>query len=149
MRTIPVLVALALALGGCRGTEPYISTDLTQVRAGAKTVRPIYVGFRAAFLSGNTRGILSNYRREQRACRLMDTIDARDSIDPNVNLFAASVQLDNMCNAIESAYTYWAQRHGAPYDKGIVAYPPYQVFNAADVGLPLLRHQLRHPAQLG
>jgi hypothetical protein len=144
MRRLSFLVLL-LALSACRGTQPYTSEDFHQVRQAYATIPPIYRNFKAAYLAGNRAGILREYRREQRACRLVDVIDNRDTIDPNINLFAVSAGLDTLCNDIEYAYTDWAMKHGYPYDRSITPGRPQDVFVDGDASLEKMPKQMEHP----
>ncbi|HLJ68204.1 MAG TPA: hypothetical protein VKX16_12675 [Chloroflexota bacterium] len=148
MRKLIVLTGIALFLTGCRGTQAYTQQDLQQVRLGYAEIRPTYLAFKQAFQSGDGTGVVKYFRREQSECRIPDVIDNRDSIDPNVNLFQVSIALDDMCNAIESAYVTWAQAHGLPYDRNIVPGRPLNVFIQADTDLKSTARELRHPAAL-
>lgn len=142
------LLALILILAACRGTQPYTQQDLQQVRQANAELRPTFLAFEQAYTVGNTARILLYFRREQKECKLVDEIDKRDTIDPNVNLFLASVTLDDMCNGIESAYAGWAQAHGYPYDKSIVPSRPSDAFTGSAIELNKAANYLRHPAAL-
>lgn len=111
-------------------------------------VPPIYRSFKAAYLAQNTAGIRRYYRREQRACHIVDDVDHRDTIDPNVNLFAVSAGLDTLCNDIETAYAQWAKAHGYPYDKSLPPSTPQDVFVDGDASLEKMPDQIKHPAAL-
>jgi hypothetical protein len=148
MRQTVFLILLGLGIAGCRGTQAYTSVDLVQVRSAYATLQPIYVHFKADYLRGDKGGILSYLQREQAACRVVDAIDSRDTIDPNVKLFQASIELDNLCNAIESAYAYWASHHHYSYDKSITPYPPNDAFLIADTDLLKMPGYLKRPSNL-
>lgn len=146
MQTV-FLVALAGALGGCGG-QKYSPQDMAQVRAVYAALLPTYVRFEVAYKAGATARILRLYARERRECKAVDVIDARDSIDPNINLFQASATLDGMCNTIDSAYAWWAKTHRRPYNVSLVPDTPANLF----VGMiPLLQKvplQLKYPDAL-
>src|SRR5437588_46403 len=114
MKQTVFLILLGFTLAGCRGTQAYTAEDLSQVRSAYAALHPIYVNFKADYVRADRRGILTYFHREQLACKVVDQVDSRDTIDPNVKLFQASIELDNLCNAIESAYAYWASKHGYP-----------------------------------
>ena len=142
-----LVLPLLLLLTACStATRPYTSLDLKQVRSAYVAIRPIYVNFKAAYLRGDTVGILDGFRREQRACRVVDKVDNRDTINPNTNLFQASIGNDDMCNAIESAYVAWAKAHHYPYNKSVVPGDPEDVFLTSDLDLLKMQAYLRHPA---
>jgi hypothetical protein len=147
-RLILPLVLATMLLAGCRGTQPYTSPDLKQVRAGYVLIKPVYLDFRAAYVRKDKPAIIRAYHRERVVCRVPDEIDKRDTIDPNVQLFQASIVLDNLCNAVESAYAYWAKQHGLPYDKNITPGRESEVFAGSDAGLEKIDGYLRHPASL-
>jgi hypothetical protein len=146
MRRYLIVLLLAPVLAACRGTQAYTQQDLTQVKTAYAELRPVYLHFRHAFYASDTQGILRNYHVERRDCRLVDQIDRRDTIDPNVNLFFASAELDNMCNAIESAYVTWAKPHHYPYLRAIVPGIPKEVFGGTDKELKKMRKYFKHPA---
>ncbi len=148
MRRDVLLLLLLPLLVACRGTDLYTSRDLAQVKQAYATIKPIYLAFRYAYHHHLTAGIVSNYHREQRACRLVDDINRRDTIDPGTNLFAASDDLDSFCNDIEEAWSYWAPRHGYPYKKSVPASRPTQEFLDGDFNLGKIKAYLRHPSQL-
>ena len=133
------LLGLLVALAGCRGTQLYTPQDLTAVKSAEATIVPVYLQFKRDYGRDNLARIKHTYAQEQRVCKQVDIIDKRDTIDPNVNLFQASAELDDFCNAIESAYVYWAKRHGLPYDKTIVPGRRQEVFLA--VGCRFTDHQ--------
>lgn len=141
-------LGLLLVLAGCRGTQPYTAKDLNGVKVAEATVIPVYLQFKRDYQSNEPVRIEQGYEREQQACRQVDVIDRRDTIDPNVNLFQASAQLDDFCNAIESAYAYWAKKHGLPYDKVVVPGRHQEVFLQSDADLLTIHKYLRHPSAL-
>lgn len=147
MRRLPLLLPILL-LVACKGTQAYSKTDLRQVKHGYSTIAPVYLQFHKAYFAGDTRRIVRLYHREQRDCRIVDVVDRRDTIDPNVNLFAVSAGLDDMCNAIESAYAGWAKQHGYPYDKSVELGRPEDVFIQADADWVKMPDQMKHPAAL-
>jgi hypothetical protein len=141
-------LGVLLLLAGCRGTQTYTAQDLTAVKAAEATIVPVYLQFKQDYGRDNQARIERTYAREQEVCMQVDVIDKRDSIDPNVNLFQASAELDDFCNAIESAYVYWAKRHGLPYDKTIVPGRRQEVFLQSDADLLTIQKYLRHPSAL-
>lgn len=145
MRWLTLLVLL-VGLSACGQTQLYTPQDLRQVRQVYATLPPIYRSFRAAYLAGNKEGILRGYREERKACRLVDEIDKRDTIDPNINLFAASAGFDSLCNDIEYAYMDWAKKHGYPYVKALVPVRPQDVFVDGDFNIKKMPKQMQHPA---
>lgn len=147
MRLLPVLAVVLLLFTACRGTYAYTPRDLRQVRQDYHTVVPIYLQFRSAFLHGDGPAILYWHHREVSACRLNNRIDKRDTIDSRTNLWAASVGLDDLCNAMDSAYAYWALQHHLPYDKRLYPAPPSQVFVGSDAALAVLPGELAHPSR--
>ena len=148
MRLGPFACAGLLLLAGCTGQQPYTAQDLHQVRTAYRELRPTYIAFKQAYGASNARGIVRQYHREQIECRMVDRIDARDTIDPNTDLFEASVGLDNFCNAIEQAYAYWARTHGQPVPKGVAPSAPDDPFLGSDKSLAQMPVLLRHPAAL-
>jgi len=144
---LPLAPALLL-LAGCRDVQPYSQLDLRQVNQAYAEIRPIYYQFRTAFRYGDAQGIVTGFQREQAACKLVDIIDERDTIDPTTKLFTASSALDSYCNDIESAYAYWAKKHHLPYDKTVqrAGYP--DVFKDGDYNMKRMASLLRHPSAL-
>jgi hypothetical protein len=147
MRSL-LIVIVFLVLAGCARTGPYSSQDLRDVRTAYDTIRPILLAFESSYFRHNSQGILSGYHREMTACKLADRIDKRDSIDPNVKLFEASADLDNMCNDMDSTYTLWAKSNGYPYDKTVTPALPGDVFKSAEKSMKEMGELLRHPASL-
>src|SRR5947209_16514304 len=94
MRFLP-FGALLLLLAGCASTSLYLPQDTVQVRQAASEIVPVYEGFKHAYLANNGASLAYWYGREQQDCKLVDVIDKRDSIDPNIKLFAASENLDD------------------------------------------------------
>jgi hypothetical protein len=142
------LLAVLVALAGCRGTQAYTAQDLSGVKTAEATIVPIYLEFKRDYSRDNQAAVQRTYAQEQKDCKQVDVIDKRDTIDPNVNLFQASAELDDFCNAIESAYVYWAKRHGLPYDKSIVPGRRQEVFLGSDADLKTINKYIRHPAAL-
>lgn len=145
MRRLPVLLVLLLVIG-CRGTQAYTRQDLQQVRHAYAVIPPLYSAFKRAFIANNPVQMRRDFRREQVACRPLDQVDQRDTIDPNVNLFEVSVGLDDMCNAIESGYADWNKQHGRPYDRTLTLPAPGQDFVQADTDRLKMPEEMRHPA---
>jgi hypothetical protein len=142
-----ILASLALAvLAGCGVTRPYLSTDLSQVTGAYATIKPIYEGFKAAYDANSATAIAREFAREQRACRLVDDIDNRDTIDPNTNLFSASAALDTYCNDIESAYSGWRKAHGLSYDETLPVTLPNTYFLDGDYDMKQMHLWLSNPA---
>jgi hypothetical protein len=143
-----ILLAILVVLAGCRGTEAYTSQDLSGVKTAEATIVPVYLQFKRDYRRDNQAAIQRTYAQEQEVCKQVDVIDQRDTIDPNVNLFQASAELDDFCNAIESAYVYWAKGHGLPYDKSIVPGRRQEVFLGSDADLKTIHKYVLHPSAL-
>ena len=144
-----LLVVASITVVTARGSsKPYTQKDLRDVRNDYALLRPIYLGFRAAYFRNDARSMARYYDREQVVCSQVDQIDRRDSIDPNVNLFQASVGLDNFCNDIESGYAAWQRSHHLRYDKRVVPAFPGDVFKGGDLSLKKIAGFLRHPSAL-
>lgn len=150
MRTtlVVVLVIISISLAGCRGSDPYTQQDLRQVDQTYAQLHPMYLSFKRAFGAGDTAGILAAFRNEHAPCAVVDQIDNRDTIDPNVALFQASIALDDMCNAIESGYAEWAIQHHKSYPQGIQPLRPEEIFVGADSDLEKINRYLKHPSAL-
>jgi hypothetical protein len=147
--TLSVLLApILILLAGCAGTQPYTSTDLRQVRQAYAEITPIYNAFKVAYAKNDQPAMNRLFAREQRVCRLVDTIDNRDSIGPNTNLFQASAYLDSFCNDIESAYSGWRQAHGLSYDKSLPKTIPGTYFLDGDYNMTQMARLLKRPAAL-
>jgi hypothetical protein len=142
------LLAACLLLAGCRGSELYTHQDLVQVRQTYAELLPIYKAFKKAFKANQTAGILRGFRIEHGPCAVVDQIDNRDTIDPNVNLFQASITLDDLCNAIEAGYVEWAMKAHYPYPKRVQPLRPSEVFIGADGDLEKMGKYLRNPSAL-
>lgn len=147
MRTVFLVLAL-FALAACAGSQPYSKRDLSQVHQAYGEIVPIYLSFKQAYMSNDTPGVLRAFHREQQACRLVDVVDKRDTIDPNVQLFQASAALDNLCNDIEGIYVVWAKKHRYPYDKGIQPAFVEDAFKDGDLNVKKLPKYLKHPSDL-
>lgn len=148
-RTLCFILALILILlAGCAGTQPYTATDLRQVREAYATITPIYNAFKIAYAKNDEAAMNRLFAREQRACRLVDTIDNRDSINPNTNLFQASAYLDTFCNDIESAYSGWREAHGLSYDASLPKTLPGTYFLDGDYNMTQMPRLLKQPAGL-
>jgi hypothetical protein len=106
------------------------------------------VSFKVAFAHASGPAMGRIFSKEQRVCRQVDSIDRRDSIDPNTNLFQASAALDTLCNDIESAYNTWRSNHGLPYDATIPVAVPGSEFKDGDSDMLKMSQWLRHPAAL-
>jgi hypothetical protein len=148
MRIAVPLLLLAVFLAGCRGTQLYSKQDLQQVHQAWNELRPTYLAFERAYKQNDVPAMLADYHRERRQCKLVDVIDNRDSIDPNVHLFAASAALDDICNTIESAYTTWAIPHHYPYDQNVVPSRKGDEFIGMDLEFKEIPKWLRHPSTL-
>lgn len=148
MRYTLLAAPLLLLLSACSPGPPYTQQDLREVNLAYSQIRPIYFDFRSAYIHHDAAGIRSGFEREQVACRLVDKIDRRDSIDPNTKLFTASSALDSFCNDIESAYEYWAKAHHLPYDRTVVRETYPDVFKDGDYNMKRMRKILRDPAGL-
>jgi hypothetical protein len=140
--------ALLLVLVGCASNQPYTQQDLHEVRAASATLTPLVYAFRHAFFSDNTPGVLSAYHQERIACRLVDAIDRRDTINPNVKLWQASADLDDYCNDIESGFSTYAIEHHLPYDKKVNPSLRYDVMQQSKLDMKKMPDLLRHPADL-
>jgi hypothetical protein len=148
MRRALLILLLPCLLVGCLGTQPYYSIDVQQVNRAYVTLKPIFLAFRSAYLRRDAAGMAREYAREQRACRLVDTIDHRDTIDSSTNLYVASSYLDSFCNDIETAYSLWRKAHGQSYDKSLPPTLPGTYFLDGDYNLTEFPILMRHPAGL-
>lgn len=146
-RTLLMLLAILL-MAGCAGSQPYLPIDLRQVHEAYRTITPIYNAFKVAYAANNVPAIKRLYAREQSACHLVDTIDNRDTISPNTNLFQASAYLDSFCNDIETAYNVWRQAHHLSYDANLPKTLPGTYFEDGDYNMTQMPIMLRHPAAL-
>lgn len=142
------LLGLLMFLSGCRGTQPYTAQDLSAVKVAGETVIPVYLQFKRGYKSNDPALIEQGYQQEQQVCKQVDVIDKRDTIDPNVDLFQASAELDDFCNAVESAYAYWAKKHHLPYDKTIVPGRHQEVFLQSDLDLKTFQKYVRDASAL-
>ena len=122
--------------------------DTVQVRQAASEIVPVYQGFKHAYLSNNGASLAYWYGREQQDCKLVDVIDKRDSIDPNIKLFAASENLDDLCNDIEVAWAYWAKQHHMKYEEKLVPAVVSDAWLDGDKRVETLPVLLRNPDQL-
>lgn len=147
MRFLP-FAALLLLLAGCASTALYQPVDTDQVRTAAAEIVPVYEGFKQAYLSNNGASLAYWYGREQNDCKLVDVIDKRDSIDPNIKLFAASENLDDLCNDIEVAWAYWAKQHHMKYESKLVPAVVTDAWVDGDKRVALLPELMAHPSQL-
>jgi hypothetical protein len=150
MRAVLLLTLsiLTLLLAACRGSELYSQQDLQQVTQTYKQLRPIYLSFKRAIIADDSAGVLLGFQREHAPCAVVDQIDNRDTIDPNVALFQASIGLDDLCNAIESAYADWAIQHHRSYPKNFQPLRRSDVFIGAEGDLKKMNHELNHPSSL-
>ncbi len=122
--------------------------DLRQVQEAYHTITPIYNAFKVAYAANNEAAIYRLYAREQSACHLVDTIDNRDTISANTDLFQASAYLDTFCNDIETAYNAWRQAHHLSYDANLPKTLPGTYFEDGDYNMTQMPILLRHPAAL-
>jgi hypothetical protein len=148
MRFVLFMSAVLLLLAGCASNEPYTQRDLHDVRVAYATLTPIVYDFRRAFFSNDTHGVLSSYHQERIACRLVDAINERDTINPNVKLWQASANLDDFCNDIESGFSTYAIAHHLPYDKKVNPSLRYDVMSQSKVDMKKMPDLLAHPADL-
>jgi len=142
----PALALLLLV--GCGSSQPYTSQDLKDVKSIYASLLPVYMDFTRAYGQADAAEMRLAYKREQILCGRVDIVDHRDTIDPNSNLFQASVGLDNMCNDIESAYAGWEKSHHLAYDKRVVPSYPQNAFKSSILSLKLMKQYLRRPAGL-
>jgi hypothetical protein len=89
-----------------------------------------------------------DFLKEQQICKEVDVVDHRDSIDPNVNLFAVSAGEDNLCNDIEEYYAAWEKSQGLPYDHSTHPGSTVGAFEDLDKYMALLAKQLASPSKL-
>lgn len=148
VRAFPLLIIPLILLSACRGTYAYTHLDLVQTWEEYHHIVPIYRQFHTVYLADNGSEIQDLHRREVAACQINYAVDKRDTIDPSTNLWQASVTLDDLCNAMDSAYAYWAEKHHLPYDNQLYAAPPDQVFQQSDLELQMLWKELLHPRQV-
>lgn len=111
-------------------------------------LRPLYVDFKRAFFAGDGPRIMADFRKEQKDCKVLDQVDARDTIDPNVGLFYASSSLDDWCNAIETATASWQHAHHMKYDHTMVLIRPQEIFLGTDAEYSKIKRWLKYPARL-
>lgn len=140
------LLALAL-LAGCAGSQPYSALDLKQVRQSYATIAPIYWAFRKAYIANNFPAMKRLHAKERAACHLEHVVDNRDTIDPNVNLYLASSQIDSFCNDMETAYSEWRKAHGMTYDESLPSTLAGTYFEDGDYNMQEIGRLLRHPAK--
>ncbi|GAC1445014.1 MAG: hypothetical protein NVSMB52_05090 [Chloroflexota bacterium] len=145
---VTVLLLLSLVLVGCRGTQPYTEQDLRQVKQVFSKLGPTYAAFKVAYRAHDLVGMRAALSQEQKECKKVDEIDARDTIDPTVELFQASYGLDSICNSIEMAYVIWAKKHHLPYDKRVFPSRPSQVFLGGNSAAKKMSKYFRHPEAL-
>jgi hypothetical protein len=146
MRATVIAIAMMLLLTACASSQKYTQQDLQQVNHAFSVLRPIYLDFRAAFFRYDFVQMTRYFVARRPACREVDAIDRRDTIDPNTDLFQLSAGLDGMCNDIESVYAAWEKAHHMKYDKSIVPSFLSQAFNGSDRGLRIMAQFQRHPA---
>lgn len=139
---------MLLVLSACRGTQPYTQQDLHQIIQAYAQLHPVYRSFKQAYKAGDLARMRVDMAREKSACSIVDAIDARDTIDPTVNLFQASYGLDSICNSMEMAYYTWSKRHHLPVDKRILPSRPSEVFLGGDSAEKHMKKYLRRPAAI-
>lgn len=141
-----ILLVLAVALAGCNFTSPpYTQADITQVNEAYHMLHSNYLDFKKAYWSHNDPLLRTSYHRVEQACRIVDVIDNRDSIDPNVKLFSASAELDNFCNDIEVVHAVWAKDHHYHYQAKLLPDIPEETFLGADKCFATMPDLLAHP----
>ena len=139
---------LALFLSSCRGTQSYSQQDLQDAKRAWSALHPTLLAFEQAYKTGNASVMAIEFRRNENTCKIVDGIDKRDTIDPNVRLFYASITLDDVCNNIESVYALYRQTHHLAYDNSITASRPGAEFLGLDKELSKMPSQLRDPGAL-
>jgi hypothetical protein len=142
------LVIALVVLTSCGSSRPYTSQDLKDVKSIYASLLPVYLNFRSAYARSDWTQMTLDYRAEQVLCARVDVVDVRDTIDPNANLFQASVGLDNFCNDIESAYAGWEKSYHRAYDKRVVPSYPENAFKGSQLSLKQMNMYLRRPAAL-
>jgi hypothetical protein len=142
------LLSLLLLLAGCRGTQSFTQQDLSDVKQAWNALNPTMQAFRQGYKTGNASTIQGAFRQNEIYCKIVDGVDKRDTIDPNVNLFQASIALDDICNNIESVYVEWEKAHGLPYDTTIVPSRPGDEFLGLDKEMKKVPNYLRNPGSL-
>ena len=145
MRAILVAIATMLLLTACASSQSYTKQDFRQVNHAYSLLLPIYFDFRAAFFRGDFVKMTREFESRRPACKEVDAIDRRDTIDPNTDLFQLSAGLDGLCNDIESVYAAWEKAHHMKYDKSIVPTFLAQAFKGSDRGLRIMAQFQRHP----
>jgi hypothetical protein len=145
MRAILVAIAMLLFLPACASSQEYSHQDLRQVNHAYSLLLPVYLDFRAAFHRGDFAQMTRDFASRRPACKEVDAIDRRDTIDPNTDLFQLSAGLDGMCNDIESVYAAWEKAHHMKFDKSIVLSFLAQAFKGSDRGLRIMAQFQRHP----
>ena len=143
---VGIALAVMSVLSARASAQLYTREDLQQVRQSYAALLPIYIDFRSAFKRNDARSMERDYNQEQLDCRQVDAIDQRDTIDPSTNLFAASSELDNFCNDIETVWAAWEKKHHLPYDKRVIpAFLP-DAFVGSDIGLKKMAKAMRDPS---
>jgi hypothetical protein len=148
---VPILILLILtplAIAASRSSNPYTSQALRDVKQNYAQLHPVYLRFKASYQRKDALAMADQYRREQIVCAKVDKVDQRDTIDPNTDLFAASAELDNVCNLIESAYAAWEKAHHLKWDKRVTPAFPGDLWSGEDLSLKKMRGYLRHPSAL-
>jgi len=118
------------------------------VHEGQVLIVPVYKDFKQAYTRSDWKALRFWYDREQKDCRLVDVIDKRDSIDPNVKLFEASALLVSLCNDIEVGWAFWAKAHGEKYDKNLIPPTIADVWKDGAYNIKKMHGLLRHPGAL-
>jgi hypothetical protein len=147
MRRVSLVLLALVVLAGCAGSQPYSALDLKQVRQAYAAVRPVYWAFRAAYIANNYPAMKRLFAQEQRACHIEDVVDKRDTIDPNVNLYQASSQVNSFCNDIETAYAAYRKAHAMPYDELVNETLPGTYFEDGDYNMQIIGRYLGNPAK--
>lgn len=146
MRIFLLLIPLAAALlSGCGTPPPYTHQDMMQVTQSFDRLLPVYLSFRDAWFNNNGPVMTHDYALEQRYCTVVDQIDKRDTIDPNINLFAVSAGLDGFCDGIEEYYAAWLKSQHLPYDRQVQPGLTSTGFLNTDLWVAELKQELRHP----
>ncbi|GAC1324216.1 MAG: hypothetical protein NVSMB22_12770 [Chloroflexota bacterium] len=147
MRLLPLL-GLVFLLAACASSALYTQQDLVQVRQSWTEIGPVYKNFKRAYMHHDDASLRYWYAQEQTRCKLVDVIDKRDTIDPNIKLFQASADVVDLCNDMEGVWAFWRRAHGLSYDKALLPASLFYNWQDGDLDIKKVPGLLRHPNEL-